>query len=97
MKWCPPDDYKPIRGVASYLIRMETPLEGSAEEKLLSLVYDRKLPKEVGMTPKMARSLIDRRLVPTGLYPSMLKIAMDSTSSVGKIGAEGKTTKPSEK
>lgn len=80
MEWYPPDDYKPIRGVAAYLLRMETPEPGSAEEKLLEMITEWKSPKEVGMTPEMARSLIDRRLVPTGIYPGVLAVTLVNSS-----------------
>ena len=75
MDWYPPDDYRPIRGVSAYLFRMDTPTPESAEGKLREMIRDWKSPKEVGMTPEMARRLIDSRLVPTGWYPSVLWFA----------------------
>lgn len=75
MIWRPPDDYQPIRGVSAYLVRIDTPAPGSAEEKLLEMIREWRSPKEVGMTAEMGRELIDRRLVPTGVYPYVLMLS----------------------
>lgn len=80
MKWYPPDDYTPIRGVAAYILNMEKPAPESAEEKLLEMITEWKSPRDVSMTPQMGRSLIDRRLVPTAFYPSILAISLDRLS-----------------
>ncbi|MEM1382636.1 MAG: hypothetical protein AAGG06_03235 [Pseudomonadota bacterium] len=76
MDWHPPDDYKPIRGVAAYLMRIEVPETGSAEARLIQIVINGALPRDVGMNAEMARDLIDRRIVPTGIYPSVLATAL---------------------
>lgn len=78
MEWYPPEDYQPIRGVSAYLLRMDTPAPDSAEGKLLEMIQEFKSPREVGMTTDMARNLIDRRLVTTGLYPTCLMLASKS-------------------
>lgn len=77
LEWHPPDDYRPIRGVSAYLLRMDAPEPDSAEEKLLEMIQDWKSPHDVGMTAAMARRLIDTRLVPSGLYPTVLHYAFE--------------------
>lgn len=75
LEWYPPDDYQPIRGVSAYLVRMDAPAPESAEGKLLEMIQGWKSSRDVGLTRDMARCLIDRRLVPTGVYPNLLSLA----------------------
>lgn len=86
MVWYPPDDYRPIRGVVGYLLRMEPPSEGTAEEKLIMMIREWKPSTDVGMTREMAQDLIDRRLVPTGLYPSILSLCLPQREKPHQIG-----------
>lgn len=79
MAWFPPDDYRPIRGVAAYVLSMDTPPAGSAEEKLRDMIIHCRNPRETGLTAEMARKLIDRRIVTTGLYPNILAVALGLT------------------
>ena len=44
--------------------------------KMVVMVSSNKTPQEVGMTRKQARKLIDDKMVPTGLYPSVLAVAL---------------------
>lgn len=81
-EWHPPDDYQPIRGVSAYLLRMDTPAADSAEGKLLKMIHEWKSSRDVGMTSAMARSLIDRRLVPTGVYPNLLSLIISNEAEI---------------
>ena len=51
--------------------------ELEAEEKLMEMIVGDKSPFQVGLTQAMARSLIEKRFVTTGLYPSVLSIALE--------------------
>lgn len=79
MSWTPPEDYTPIPGVSAYLLTL-TPKVGTAEFKLVVMVTHNKTPTEVGMTPAQAQKAIDERIVPTGLYPSVLAVALSEES-----------------
>lgn len=76
MPWTPPDDYQPMHGVSAHLLRLVTPKVGSAEFKIVVMVTHNKTPTEVNLTPGQARTAIDERIVPTGLYPSILATAL---------------------
>ncbi|MEM9148132.1 MAG: hypothetical protein AAGC57_18335 [Pseudomonadota bacterium] len=76
MPWTPPDDYKPMPGVSVHLLSTLTPKVGTAEFKMVVMVTHNKTPAEVGLTPAQARTAIDEQIVPTGLYPSVLAVAL---------------------
>ena len=76
MSWTPPDDYRPMPGVSNHLIGVLKPRVGTAEFKLVVMVTHNKTPAEVGLRPEQARAAIDARIVPTGLYPSVLAVAI---------------------
>ena len=76
MAWNPPDDYQPVPGVSKKILLDMAPKVGSAEFKMVVMVTHNKTPAEAGMTPKQARSAIDKKIVPTGLYPSVLAAAL---------------------
>ncbi|MDJ0896221.1 MAG: hypothetical protein QNJ92_13850 [Alphaproteobacteria bacterium] len=75
MAWQPPEDYQPIRGVSAVILTM-SPKVGTAMFKLVSMVTNHQTPTDVHLSQKHARKLIDERMVPTGLYPSVLAVAM---------------------
>ncbi len=74
--WTAPEDYQPQPGVARYLLLLASPRVGTAEFKLVVMVTHNKTPSEVGLTPRQAREAIDAKIVPTGLYPSVLAVAL---------------------
>ncbi len=76
MAWQPPADYKPVEGVAVKILTMSAPKVGTAMFKLVSMVTNNLTPAQVRLSEKHARELIDDRMVPTGLYPSVLVVAM---------------------
>ncbi|MEM6676463.1 MAG: hypothetical protein AAF675_01190 [Pseudomonadota bacterium] len=76
MSWTPPHDYKPIPNVSAHLLTTLTPKVGTAEFKLVVMVTHNKTPDQVGMTPAQVRTAIDEQIVPTGLYPSVLAVAL---------------------
>ena len=77
MSWIPPDDYQPIPGVARHWLNMvDLPRLGTAEFRMLVMVTHNKMPQDVGLTKEMAQSLIDKKLVTTGLYPAVLAVAL---------------------
>lgn len=75
MAWTPPQDYQPMAGVARELLLI-APRIGSAEFKLLIMISECKSASQVGITPEQAQTAIDERVVPTGLYPSVLAVAL---------------------
>ncbi|MEM6488757.1 MAG: hypothetical protein AAF677_10915 [Pseudomonadota bacterium] len=75
MSWTPPRDYQPMAGVARELLLI-APRVGSAEFKLLVMITQNKTATEVDLTVEQARTAIDERIVPTGLYPAVLATAM---------------------
>ncbi|MEL6264363.1 MAG: hypothetical protein AAFR52_01750 [Pseudomonadota bacterium] len=76
MTWTPPNDYTPMPGVARELLLI-APRAGSAEFKLLVMVTQNRSATDVALTREQARMAIDERIVPTGLYPGVLAVALD--------------------
>ena len=76
MSWNPPDDYHPVDGVTVKILTMPAPQVGTAMFKLVVMVSHNKTPADVGLKQAQAQELIDDRMVPTGLYPSVLVVAM---------------------
>lgn len=76
MSWTPPEDYKPMPNVSVHLLTVLTPRVGTAEFKMVVMVTHNKTPQDVGLTVAQARKAIDERIVPTGLYPAVLAVAL---------------------
>jgi hypothetical protein len=94
-KWTPPADYKPMPGLATYLVNLSPRMNTPEMDMVIYWQWVHRMPKryrrspqeawdDLRMTIENARSAIDKTIVPMEIYPQALQRATSTLAAVLK-------------